>query len=66
VEWNESTVRTPVDMTLNRRVRLASGSGHLISNIMTSYIISTTDGVHTVAYHNGTPNGQNVIARNGN
>jgi len=55
-----------VDMTLNRRVRLASGSGHLISNIMTSYIISTTDGVDTVAYHNGTPNGQNVIATNGN
>jgi len=45
---------------------LASRSGHLISKIMTSYILSTANCLDTVADGNATPNGQKVLARNGN
>jgi len=53
-------------MTLNRRAGLASRSGHLISIVMNSYILSTADCLDTIADGNATPNGQTVLARNGN
>ena len=56
-------VRILVDMTLNRRVGLDSRSNHLISKIMTSYILSTADCLDTVADGKATPK---VLARNGN